>query len=434
MVGQTTPNVTERERTGAAKPRAGASTLVHRDLTNPPSTEDRSRWRAERFERRRISSKIVISADRDGAGATAGQWIRPRRVARCSWRLGEQVGVHVGTSGAHFSGTERCGSVWGCPVCSAVIRAERAREIEDVVVPHLSAGGGALFVTGTIRHHRGDFLEVGLNAVLEGWTRVIRGNPWKKWAQRIGLIGYIRSAEITHGHVNGWHPHVHGLLLLERPISDAMTSAFTAWVAERWRKMVTKLGAREPDDDYGFKVRAVREDGRVLASYLSKIQEKPGAKLGAELARGDLKSARSVASRMPFELLDTAPHNTDDEALWLEYLDATSGRRCITWSRGLRDLLGADDEKTDAQIIEESEQGEMIGILDGETYDDLRKARQLHVLLDQLEARATGDDSGDLLHLLQAPPAPANDPVDRSLVHPSRIALADLSRFGIKKG
>lgn len=400
MITATPPDVTTA--------RADASASVHRDFSNPPpAAADRQRWRAERFERRRISSKLVISADRDAVGATDDQWIRPRRVARCSWRLGVNVGVHLGTSGAHFSGTERCGSVWGCPVCSAVIRADRAAEIQAGVVPHLDAGGGALFVTGTIRHDLGDLLATGLNAVIEGWTCVIRGNPWKKWAQKIGLVGYIRSTEITRGYENGWHPHIHGLLLLEAPISDTLASAFTAWVSERWRKMVTKLGAREPSDEYGFKVRAVGRDGRVLASYLSKIQEKPGGKLGAELARGDLKSGRAGGSRMPFELLDTAFDRDDDAALWLDYLDATAGRQAIVFSKGLRVLLGLTEKRTDEQIIAESENGELVGLLDGETYDELRKARQLHVLLDQLE---TG--SGDLLGLLSDPPKLAPEDTD----------------------
>lgn len=428
MLATTPPDVTDASQR-AAQRRSGErpSRYIANNVT--PPAEDRSRWRSERFERRRVSSKLVIAADRASVDAGASQWVRPRRVARCSWRLGEQVGLHHGPSGAHFSGTERCGSVWSCPVCSAVIRAERAREIEDAVVPWLADGHGALFVTGTVRHHLGDLLDVGLNAVLEGWTRVIRGNPWKKWAQRIGLVGYIRSAEITYSRRNGWHPHVHGLLLLEAPISDTMAAAFTAWVSDRWRTMVTKLGAREPNDDYGFTVLAVRGDGRVLSSYLAKLQEqKPQGKLGAELARGDLKSGRT-GSRMPFELLDTAFDCPDDAALWLDYLDATEGRRCISWSRGLRELLSAEDERTDEQIIEDSENGEMVGVLDGETYDELRRARRLPDLLDQLEAAASGDDSGDLLHLVQAPPDCANDPVDRSILRPGRQILADLRRF-----
>jgi hypothetical protein len=313
--------------------------------------------------------------------------------------------------------------VWGCPVCSAVIRADRAAEIQEGVGRHLDNGGGALFLTGTIRHHLGDVLDTGLNAVIEGWTRVIRGNPWKKWAQRIGVVGYIRSIEVTHGYRNGWHPHVHGLLLLEAPISDAMTSAFMAWVAERWRKMVTKLGAREPDDTYGMTVRSVGKDGRVLGAYLAKLQEKPQGKLGAELARGDLKAGRDRGSRMPFELLDTAEHNDTDAALWLDYLDATAGRQCIVFSKGLRKLLELGEHRTEEQIIADSQTGEMVGVLDGDDYDQLRKTHRLADLLDQIEAAANGDDSGDLLHLLDAAPDPANDPVDRSLVHPSRAPL-----------
>lgn len=392
---------------GRAAAEAAAPWYIANYVT-PPQWSDRIIWRSERFQRRRVSSALVIAQDRDRADAAPDEWVRPRRVARCSWRVGTEVGVHVGPSGAHFSGTERCGSVWSCPVCSAVIRAARAAEIETGVVRHMESGGGALFLTGTIRHKKDDTLAVGLEAVLEGWRRVIRGNPWKKWTQRIGLVGIIRTVEITRSDRNGWHPHLHALALLEAPISDQLRGAFEAWVLDRWRTMVTKLGARLPSVERGFTARQVDKDGRVLAQYIAKIQEEKRVKLGAEIARADLKSGRA-GSRLPFELLDTAGWHDGDRELWLEYVDATAGRRCFTWSKGLRAALALGEELTDDQLIEQTESGELVGVIAPETFDVLRKTDQLAELLDQIELAAAGAHPGYLLALVTPKNGHADD-------------------------
>lgn len=401
-------------RAGAAEAGAAAPPWYIANYVTPPQWADRIIWRAERFQRRRVSSALVIAEDRERAGAAPEEWIRPRRVARCSWRVGTEVGVHVGASGAHFSGTERCGSVWSCPVCSAVIRSDRAAEIETGVVRHLENGGSALFFTGTIRHKTSDELAVGLEAILEGWRRVIRGNPWKKWASRIGLVGVIRTVEITRSHRNGWHPHLHALALLERPISDQMREAFEAWLLDRWRTMVTKLGARMPSVERGFTVREVGKDGRVLAQYLTKIQEEKRVQLGAEIARADLKSGRA-GSRLPFQLLDTAGHNDTDRDLWLEYVAATEGRRCFTWSKGLRAALGAGEDRTDDDQMPEAENGHLLGVIEAGTFDVLRTTNQLAELLDQIETAAAGGPAGYLLALVTPTPPPVDaDPATLS--------------------
>lgn len=397
------------EAAGVAPPRYIANNVTPPSPSADP--DDLRRWRSERFTRRRTSGRLVIAADRLDAGATADQWVRPRRVARCSWRLGETVSIHHSPErGAHFSGTERCASIWGCPVCSAVIRADRARDVDAAVVPHLAGGGGALFVTGTLRHKIEDPLSLGLHAVMAGWSGLIRGAPWKKWKDRIGLIGFIRSIEVTYGE-NGWHPHMHGVLLLAKPISDRMVAAFTSWVSARWSKMVQDLGAREPSDEYGFTVKAVRDDGRVLSSYIAKPQEKetPGAKVGAELSRGDLKSARG-GGLMPFELLDT-PDDPLSVALWLEYLDATAGRRCIQWSTGLRDRFDLGEERTPEEVIADTDAAPLVATIAGDVYDRLRKSGRDFLLLDHVEQRAGGAAGvpDDLLDLLDAPPVPAGD-------------------------
>jgi hypothetical protein len=356
--------------------------------------------RRVRFERRAASSRWLVAdavqrshvefvsgldayVDTDTGEVLASGWVRPPRPARCGWRLGGDVMVHADetTGTAHLSGTERCGSIWACPTCSAVIRAERAREIEQAVQAHQAAGGSVLFATLTLRHKRGDALGVLVDGLLGSWRKVLSGAAWKSTKARYGITGYIRSTEVTYG-ANGWHPHIHALVLTDGPLTDEQVETFGDEVHGRWARYAMAATGRMPSRDRGVDVQRVDQDGRVLAAYLGKVQDeghrvrRQGWGVGAELARSDVKSARS-GGVVPFELLDEDGSGEmpagQRRRLWLEYVAGTKGRRAITWSRGLKDALGVN-ERTDEQIVEDVEtMGETVAVIPAEVYDRLRR-------------------------------------------------------------
>jgi hypothetical protein len=45
----------------------------------------------------------------------------------------------------------------------------------------------------------------------------------------IGFVGTIRTVEVTYGR-NGWHPHVHAVVLNERPLEVDQEAARSAGV------------------------------------------------------------------------------------------------------------------------------------------------------------------------------------------------------------
>lgn len=193
-----------------------ASALDNSRIMPPPQVRA-LRLRRQRWARRAESAKFLAPL----AVEQPDGFLRPVRPARCAWSLGQSVGImHDGGSRpAGFSGVERCGSIWSCPHCSAVIRAGRAVEIEQAVKYHQeTVGGSVLFFTGTLRHHQGDKLEVTMDAILEGWRRLTAGRPWKRIKEKYQVSGYIRSIEVTLGR-HSWHPHAHVLMFLDSDIS-----------------------------------------------------------------------------------------------------------------------------------------------------------------------------------------------------------------------
>ena len=349
--------------------------------------------RRERYARRAKSSRWILRDFLSGHDEKSG-WVKPPRLARCSWSIGQIVTMnHEKGARAHFGSVEHCASIWGCPVCASVIRARRAKEITAAVEQHQAAGGAIAFVTLTLPHAREDSLALTLDTVLEGWRSLTASRAWKKEhgiKTRYGVSGYIRAIEVTLGQ-NGWHPHAHILLFLDEKKAPEELKNLGDEVHQIWASWVTKKLGKTPTRAHGIDVQAVDTSGKVLSRYISKIQDEKAKKWGAaaELTRADLKTGKRE-SITPFQLLDDEATPFSDgqrSALWLEYVEATKGRRCITWSRGLKKFFSLE-EKTDEEIIEKVETAPAVWIIPAKIYNQRRTktSENLPKALEALEA------------------------------------------------
>jgi hypothetical protein len=273
---------------------------------------------------------------------------------------------------ARVTDIQRCGSLWVCPMCAPVIRERKAQDIEAGLSPFLGlersegrnapqpsgveARGSGLFVTLTTQHFEADTLAPRLDVVSRAMGLCLSGEPWKRRAARLGYVGLIRSLEVTYGLRHGWHPHVHGVLLFERELTDVEVAEFRDWLYGRWSGVLRKRKLGMITKRYGVDVgRVVAAEG--LSSYMAKVEDRWG--VGLELARADLKAAR-WGSRKPIEILaDFAETGESSQlALWLEYEAATFGKQAIVWSRGLRSRLDLREEKSDVQLAASEGDGE----------------------------------------------------------------------------
>lgn len=276
------------------------------------------------------------------------------RVAKCGMPIGgSSVAVIRGPDGsAHMSGLETCASIWSCPVCAAKIRNHRSEEIARGLATHIGAGGGALFVTLTLPHGADDALRKTVELVSDGFRAVNAGRGYAEDRAAFGILGHIRAFEVTHG-VNGWHPHLHVVVCVDKRATVNVAESLQARWQARWDRWLTRMGWRASADGIGVKVDRVRRDAAAVGAYVAKLQEgeKLDRSVGNEMARADLKTGRRE-SRVPFEILaDFGSDGTaDDLDLWHEFQLATKGRSAIRWSKGLRALLLADEELTDEEI------------------------------------------------------------------------------------
>ena len=263
----------------------------------------------------------------------------------CFFGRGQAVSVDVGRRlTAHVSNVYRCGSSWSCPLCAPVVRQRRAEEIDGALRRHLESGGGAMFLTLTLRHHKRDTLASRLDVVAQSLRLVLTGEPWKRRKVALGYVGTIKAVEITWGESNGWHAHSHTLLLFSRPLTDIETRDLHEWIYGRWSGVAERRGLGHVTRAHGVDLQPVRTAGD-LGEYLTTIDSAWSP--GLELARSDLKRFS------PFDLLEALMETGESRwrTLWLEYEDATFGVRSVKWSPGLRALLtGIESETPDEQL------------------------------------------------------------------------------------
>src|SRR5205807_39295 len=157
-------------------------------------------------------------------------------------------------------------SVWGCPVCSARVARVRAGEVREVIRACRAEGGEAYLLSLTTPHDQGDALQPLMKANADAWRYVCSGRAWMALKREVGCIGFVRGADDPTVGPNGWHPHVHVVLLCKRPLTESEQDRVKRHVYARWAKRVQKHGYRRPSWDRGVVLTVSRED-----EYITKL-------------------------------------------------------------------------------------------------------------------------------------------------------------------
>lgn len=348
-----------------------------------------------------------------------------------------------GTGAAGYSGVATCGSVHACPVCAAKIGAVRADELGQAIRWAKTSGHTVAMLTLTVRHHAGEPLETVWERCTRGWEFVTAGwasESEKAYAKRVakheqawadhraglrrrprelsprrvgakergGVLHWARAVEATQGE-NGWHVHLHVLVVLDRDVvpagglgADVHVVRLEESLFELWERGVTKAGGtveREPATD----LRIMRGNAEeVLAQYLTKGGDALAAQarsMAAEVTLGQFKAGRKTGNMTPFELVERIRTEGDADAVdrWREWVRVSRGRRALTWSQGFRAAAGLLDERSDEEIAAEEDGDGVVLFLPREAWLGIRGSVDRRCgLLDAVE-RGGVDAAADLL-------------------------------------
>ena len=251
---------------------------------------------------------------------------------------------------ARFTGLQTCGSVWHCPVCSARVSEFRRKQIREMVDIWQKSGKGVIFITNSIRHDFDDDLRLMLSNVLDVvWNRYINHRTYKNIRKELGYIGRVRAVEVTYG-VNGWHPHIHEIWMIDKPLSESALKRIRSLLFRVWNTTLCNAGMSPVSLARGITV----QNGSNASDYISKFGQEPKWDIGRELTQGHSKQS-SRKGRTPFDLLrDSVRGDSNASRLFKEYAIAFSGKRQLYFSTGLKDFFQLD-EKSDDEIAASAE-------------------------------------------------------------------------------
>jgi len=161
------------------------------------------------------------------------------------------------------------------------------------------------------------------------------------------IEGTIRAVEVTHGDLNGFHPHFHVLMFSSRPLGSEVIEYF---YRPLWQDCCVKAGLPRPSDLHGLTVQSAEKAAAYVAKGLWGLPQ--------EMTKGHQKTAKSEKGMTPWgflmEVLKTGSKRF--ERLFFIYAEAFKGKKQLTPSLGLYEKLGvldlSDEELT--AIEEES--------------------------------------------------------------------------------
>lgn len=286
---------------------------------------------------------------------------------------------------AHFGGLQICKSVWHCPVCSAKISEKRRMDLtaglRNWSEQYTAENRRVLLVTFTLQHDRTDDLKVVFGALKAARRLLVSGRSAKAFNAKYGVVGHVRSLELTHGE-NGWHPHLHVLMFFNQEVPII---PFELEIKTRWGDCVQATG-RYASWKHGCDVRFSDAD---IAEYVAKWGKEPKWTPAHEMAKSGSKIGRR-GGNTPMQLLsDYLDGDERAGRLWLQYAVNLKGERQLTYSRGLRELLGLEVEKTDEELA--VEQDEIAIILASLTVGAWRVVIANDARGELLEVAASGD-------------------------------------------
>lgn len=268
----------------------------------------------------------------------------------------QSVSVSVNTSNgvASLNNIIHCGSVWVCPSCSFKISQERKKELAEAMKSCRSKGLHVAMLTLTVPHYMGDnlkelFKKMG-KAKHSLWTN---RNSRDYFKSQMPLIGHITATEVKYSDNNGFHPHYHILLILDKQYQAEDLEIIESDLYEFWAEKCVKQGLGKPSRKHGVDLKMGSNAEDMLADYIAKWG------LAEEMTQSHMKvGKKNMSSLTMWEVLDLSQMeaSTRDKYSYIfkTYAKAFKGRRQLFWSKGLKKLLSIV-ETTDEELANKEE-------------------------------------------------------------------------------
>ena len=298
----------------------------------------------------------------------------------------------------YFGGLFHCGSVFACPICSEKISQVRAEEIKESFKIWQQIGKDEnknhtqLMITFTIPHYNDQSLDDLRNAFMltrrnfkqqEKLKKKANFDPYRILKEKYGIKGSISGIETTWGY-NGWHPHSHDILFLDRELSFEEFNELKAYLTSAWLYACkrSKVKMTKKQEAYMLKHSIDIRRAATAEEYIAKFglidYEKhknilnPGWGAANEITKAHIKNAIQSGSNhfTPWDMLriiDQFPNDIDIYKkfgkLFSEYVRAFQGKRQLFWSKGFSKKLNIYILSDSKAVEQEIDKFEIVGFI-----------------------------------------------------------------------
>ena len=279
---------------------------------------------------------------------------------RCGATYGKDPGIGYLHGDLSWFGLMKCGSIWGCPICSPVLMKKHEEDLAIGLYNAVEMGWTLLFITHTIPHKRtDDMLELMRN--MDTARKLYgKGGTMSRLMKQLGFKGNVIRLEPTFGN-HGIHPHTHTILMFDRKLTNEETERLTSYLKDKWKKscieagLVTKKNERT-FDKYGFCADTTGDIEKLIRYMTKNEKEQSVSGLAKEMTNaadkkrgrgveGDDEDGKAPWGRSQWEVMEGfIAGDKGDTDLWLTFLQAFHRKSAIRWSPGLKEILGVEGE------------------------------------------------------------------------------------------
>lgn len=273
---------------------------------------------------------------------------RKPRIQFCGYAVNANINQPINLckndkGGLFFNGVANCGGYWRCPVCALKISEHKKELLSGLIGAHQSKNLSIGFLTLTVRHSKFDTLKKTLEKISDNYRKFQQSRFFR---HNHGIIGQVKTLEITYSDGNGWHPHLHILYFYDNA-NDQQIEKFQKEVLKRWVSF--------RDNDSLIKGQNQKMLSSDNSDYLAKYD------ITMEMTKGQIKSSKGLT---PFTAL--AKIACGDYADYIEkrklygiytcYVEQTQGKHFVNISNSLRKEYSEfmdEFNKTDDDIVNE---------------------------------------------------------------------------------
>lgn len=249
---------------------------------------------------------------------------------------------------ASYSNLQLCDSKWICPVCSEISANQRKEELKKDLILLEKRGFYAHMLTLTVPHSRDDSLEDTLSKLSKAKSKLFKDGL------ALQNEGHITSIEVKYSSENGWHPHLHLIVITDKKYSEHEIKGtlgvnpksfgvlgYEKMIGMQWQKYCKSVGLKEPSLRHGVDLKRGYGDKKhstdELIDYILKDD------LSNEMTKSHTKIGKyNTDSVTPFQLAllaENEEENSPFAVLFREYAKAIKGKNNCKKSPKLVKLL-----------------------------------------------------------------------------------------------